>query len=56
MQGMKNTKTFGNDGLTKEVYKTFWNEVKTPFMESVYKAFHTKTLKYFTKTSCHQAH
>ena len=34
MKSMKKIKTPGNDGLTKEFYKTFWDELKTPLMES----------------------
>ena len=41
---MKNNKTSGSDGLTKEFYETFWDELKTPLMESVNQAFHTKIL------------
>ena len=41
---MKNNKTPGNDGLSKEFYKTFWDELKTPLMESVNKTFHPNTL------------
>ena len=44
MKSMKNNKTRGNDGLTKEFYETFWDELKTPLMESVNQAFHTKIL------------
>ena len=44
MKSMKNNKVPGNDGLTKEFYKTFWDELKTPLMESVNQAFHTKIL------------
>ena len=44
MKSMKNNKTPGNDGLTKEFYETFWDELKTPLMESVNQAFHTKIL------------
>ena len=41
---MKNNKTPGNDRITKEFYETFWDELKTPLMESVNQAFHTKIL------------
>ena len=41
---MKNNKTPGNDGLRKEFYETFWDELKIPLMESVNQAFHTKIL------------
>ena len=44
MKSMKNNKTAGNDGLTKEFYETFWDELKTPLMESVNQVFHTKIL------------
>ena len=44
MKSMKNNKTSGSDGLTKEFYETFWDELKTPLMESVNQAFHTEIL------------
>ena len=44
MKSMKNNKTSGSDGLTKEFYETFWDELKTPLMESVNQAFHAKFL------------
>ena len=44
MKSMKNNKTPGNNGLTKEFYETFWDELKTPLMESVNQAFHTEIL------------
>ena len=44
MKNMKKNKTPGNDGLTKEFYETFWDELKIPLMESVNQAFHTNTL------------
>ena len=44
MKSMKNNKTPGNDGLTKEFYETFWDELKTLVMKSVHQAFHTKIL------------
>ena len=44
MKSMTNNKTPGNDGLAKELCKTFWDEPKTPLMETVNQAFHTKVL------------
>ena len=44
MKSMTNNKTPGNDGLTKEFFETFWDEVKTPLVESVNQAFHTEIL------------
>ena len=44
MKSMKNNKTPGNDGLTKEFYETFWDELKTTVMKSVHQAFLTKIL------------
>ena len=32
---MENGKSPGNNGLTKEFYETFWNELKEIFIESV---------------------
>ena len=42
MKSMQNNKTPGNSGLTKEFYKTFQNQLKTPL--SINQAFHTKIL------------
>ena len=28
LKSMQNNKTPGNDGLSKELYETFWNEIK----------------------------
>ena len=44
MKSMKNNKTPCNDGLTKEFFETFWDELKTLLMESVNQAFHAKIL------------
>ena len=35
LKSMQNDKSPGNDGLTKEFYKIFWNEIKNPFMNSM---------------------
>ena len=36
---MKNNKSLGNDGLSKEFYECFWNEVKKLFLASFHKAY-----------------
>ena len=36
---MKNDNSPANDGLTKEFYETFWEEIKTPFFNSLRKYF-----------------
>ena len=43
MKSMKN-KTPGNDGLTKEFCKTFWDELKTLLTERINEAFYSKIL------------
>ena len=48
---MQNNKSPGNDRLTKEFYKMFWNEIKHPFMNSIMEARETKKLI----TAQHQA-
>ena len=44
LQGMENNKSSGNDGLTKEFYITFWNEVKAPLLLAIEKAYLVKQL------------
>ena len=41
---MQNNKSPGKDGLTKEFYETFWNEIKHPFMNSIMEAREKKKL------------
>ena len=36
---MPNNKSPGNDGLTKEFYETFWEEIKTPLCNSITKSY-----------------
>ena len=48
---MQKNKSPGNDGLTKESCKTFWNEIKIPFMNSIMEA-RKKEIKYFPTSSC----
>ena len=35
---MQNDKSPGNDSLTKDIYETFWNELKEIFVDSVLEA------------------
>ena len=44
LKSMQNNKSPGNDGLTKEFYKTFLNETKHLFMNSIMKAREKKEL------------
>ena len=36
---MENDKTPGNDGLSKEFYGVFWDDVKCPLLASINDAF-----------------
>ena len=38
LKSMQNKKTPGNDGLTKEFYESFWNEIKYVFLKSLKQA------------------
>ena len=44
MKSMRNNKIPGNNGLTKEFFENFLDELKTPLMESVNQTFRTKIL------------
>ena len=39
LKSIKNNKLPGNDGLCKEFYECFWDEVKKSFLVSIHKAF-----------------
>ena len=49
LKDTQNNKTPGNDGLTKEFYETFWNEIKYVFLKSLKEANESK---YFSTSSC----
>ena len=44
MKSMKNGKSPGNDGLTKEFYVTFWDDIKATFVSSLKQAKERKEL------------
>ena len=50
-QNMKNNKSPGNDGLTKEFHIKFWNEVKGASSTGNRKSLSCKTTQYIAKTS-----
>ena len=39
LKSMPNNKSPGNDGLTKEFYEVFWDDLKTPLTSSFKSAF-----------------
>ena len=41
---MQNGKSPGNDGYSEEVYGTFWNDTKEPFLLAVKKAYEMQWL------------
>ena len=44
LKSMSNDKSPGNDGLTKEFYETFWNEIKNPLIPSIQRSFEVDQL------------
>ena len=46
---MENNKSPGNDGLIKEFYLTFWNEVMAPLLLKIEKAYLIKQLNVLQK-------
>ena len=47
--GMENNKSPGNDGLTKEFYVFFWNEIKELFINFSHTGLEKQGTKHFTK-------
>ena len=43
LKGISSNKSPGNDGLTKEFYETFWDELKDSFINSIKLAYQKKT-------------
>ena len=39
LRSIKNNKSRGNYGLSKEFYECIWNEIKNPFLTSINRAF-----------------
>ena len=44
LKSMQNNKSPGNDGLPKEFYETFWEELRKPFMYAIQKSYNIKQL------------
>ena len=38
-KSVENNKSPGNDGLSKEFYKFFWNKIKNPLLASIKRVF-----------------
>ena len=38
-KSVENNKSPGNDGLSKEFYKFFWNKIKNPLLASINRVF-----------------
>ena len=49
LKNMPNNKSSGNDGLTKEFYETFWEDLKKLLCASITKAFHRGELSHSQK-------
>ena len=49
MKSMKNAQYPGNDGVTKEFYVTFWDDIKATFISSLKQAKERKELSIFQR-------
>ena len=54
LKKMPKNKSTGNDGITKEFYETFWDDLETPLLLSVNKAFKVVELSNSQKASSYQ--
>ena len=55
LKSISNNKSPGDDGLTKESYETFWEEVKISLCNSITKSYN-RELSASLKTSCNKTH
>ena len=49
LKNLSNNKSPGNDSLTKDLYETFWEDLKKPLCTNITKAFHKGQLSHFQK-------
>ena len=54
LKGISNNQSLGNDGLTKKLYETFWDELKDPFINSIKLAYQKKGIRNFSTSSSYQ--
>ena len=54
LKSIPNNKTPGNDGLSKEFYETFWEDINNVFINSLKQEEIESSPKYITKTSCYK--
>ena len=54
LKSMPSNKSPGNDGLSKEFFETFWEEIKDVYINSLKQAKIKKYSQYITKTSCYK--
>lgn len=56
LKNMPSIKSPGNDGLAKEFYETFWEEIKLPLCNNITKSYQNGELKFITKTICNKTY
>ena len=49
LKSMEKNKSPGNDGISKELYENFWDEIKNPFLASFHRVFLNQELSSFQK-------